>query len=134
MSLSGGLLLPECHNTELTQNVGADAAGTAAARACARSLAAIFRMRAASMPAPKPLSMLTTDTPGEDEVRAASSGVIPCIICGHLRQGTQALIHGHRHHTQNFAGSDIASNLSGEARALPAHERQPLRPKRRRKP
>ena len=30
------------------------------------------------MPAPKPLSMLTTDTPGEDAVSAASSGVIPC--------------------------------------------------------
>ena len=30
------------------------------------------------MPAPKPLSMLTTDTPGDDAVRAASNGVIPC--------------------------------------------------------
>ena len=46
-----------------------------AAAAWARSLAAVRRMRAASMPAPKPLSMLTTETPGDDAVSADSSGV-----------------------------------------------------------
>ncbi len=68
----------EAQDRDLAHEAGADAAGAAAARACARRRAAVFRMRAAIMPAPKPLSMLTTDTPGEDAVSAASSGVIPC--------------------------------------------------------
>ena len=42
------------------------------------SLEAVFRMRAATIAAPKPLSMLTTDTPGELETRADSRGVMPC--------------------------------------------------------
>ena len=68
----------EAPKKNLPHEAGADAAGAAAASACARRRAAVFRMRAASIPAPKPLSMLTTDTPGEDAVSAASSGVIPC--------------------------------------------------------
>ncbi|KAA6428328.1 MAG: hypothetical protein FRX49_01924 [Trebouxia sp. A1-2] len=38
------------------------------------SLDAVMRMRAATIAAPKPLSMLTTDTPGELETRADSRG------------------------------------------------------------
>lgn len=43
-----------------------------------RSLEAVLRMRAATIAAPKPLSMLTTETPGELDTRADSSGVMPC--------------------------------------------------------
>lgn len=48
-----------------------------AAKAMCRSFEAVLRMRAATMAAPKPLSMLTTETPGELETRAESSGVTP---------------------------------------------------------
>jgi len=41
------------------------------------SLAAVFKMRAATIAPPKPLSMLTTETPGELDTSADSMGVAP---------------------------------------------------------
>lgn len=55
----------------------AAAAEAVAAFCTRRSFAAVRRILAAAIAAPKPLSMLQTVTPGLDETRAESSGVRP---------------------------------------------------------
>ena len=50
------------------------------------------------MPAPNPLSILTTETPGEEAVSAASSGVIPCVCLENL---TALLCKGSSHAKEN---------------------------------
>ena len=55
----------------------AEEAEAEAAFCTRRSFAAVRRILAAAIAAPKPLSMLHTVTPGLDETRAESRGVIP---------------------------------------------------------